>query len=168
MLVVFFILLSILFTILSLLFCRRILNFIKSTPEQPFLDSWFILSFIIVVVLIGLFFYLILIVKAQTYNVTRHTLVSALILVLSLFTLIILNLSFKLTHEMHKINQSLAKREKQLEKNKVLLEEKNIELNKTLEDFYTYRLKMAGQLSQTEKTKIKKENNKLAKKLKIN
>jgi len=165
MLVITFILLSILFTILSFIFCRRILSLVKSIENQPYLDRWFLLTTIVIFSLISLLTYLFLIITAYSYNITRHVLVSSLILGLSIFIFVILNFSFKLIKELNEANTSLKERGKQLEKTEVLLEEKNKELNKTLEDFYTYRLKMADELTPDEKRIIKKENKQLAKKL---
>ena len=165
MIIITFIVLSIFSTILSAIFCKRILNLIKSSEEKYFFNNWGILTLIIYLFLIGLLAYLAVIITASSYNTVRHLLVSSLILSMSLFIFIILNFSFKLIKKLDRMNINLKEKEKRLIKTKILLKEKNVEPEKTMEDFYTFRLQMADDLTQVEKKTIKEENEKLAKKI---
>lgn len=163
---------GILLQILSVVICIKL---IKINTVKKLQWPWYLLLCLILFFLFGYIAYLFL--NTNYGNIPVNSLLISLILFFgAIFVICVLSISYQLINtllqqsaKLHETNKSLADntqilttKQSELEKIQLLLKEKNSELQKTLENFYTLRIGMQKDL---EAGKLEAENKKIKERL---
>jgi septal ring factor EnvC (AmiA/AmiB activator) len=157
----------------STFLAKRLIRILKTDALQK---SWSTVFVLIIFFLLGYVIYFTATLTKEINLIINQILLATILCFGALFVVLVLQLSISLTtalgvekESLKKENKSLkdlskklSRNKKQLENAKKELQEKNEELEKTLEDFYTLRLKMGSSVNSK---KIDVENKNIKKRL---
>lgn len=169
MLSVLFVVLGILFLIFALSLGTRL---IRKIEDKKVKRMWFVLILLVCFFLLGYVGYLVILFEAPKNLSTESVLISTIFFFGAIFVLGVFENALLLVRTVQQKSQSVEEINKKLQiqsdelqaneaelvKTKVLLEKRNAELEKTLDDFYTIRLGMAREMSEG---KLTEENERI-------